>query len=444
MTCFLAEGQTQSRRGDWDRNGGPPKRVRREPLTLSAVGTAVVIGGLAGTAAGGLTSFVMSNSQQSKINQEIVNLGKRIGELSKSDQNQWSSQHSINMEFLTDRDDYVHQIEEALCSDSSTHTQNERVLERNNLKIQYHNALSTVISAITTRRITPVIIPISSLRKSLNTNGSLFKTDILAAYSLGQIHHTIYRLNESLVFHVILPTPIPKLYTLYKPFVLPQTEHDGVWKQKYLPDDCRLVLLQNTSRLISIAGWTKEYDLLILETESLNKTKVLTTESTISAPEHAHVPINTVYGSWKVCKSKFELYRWNSEYICNGKNYSTAKHPSQILLSPDIENSLLSSMKEYKRNSGDDKIRRLVESQEQAFSNRSKLVDAYMAQLESLVEATKEGSNLLNGFFNYILKLLPTNWANLIKTFLLVAGVVVVVPIVFLLLLITCKCLSLL
>ena len=67
-----------------------------------------------------------------------------------------------------------------------------------------------------------------------------------------------------------------------------------------------------------------------------------------------------------------------------------------------------------------------------------------MAQFESLVEATQEGSNLFNGFFIGILKLLPTNWANFIKTFLLVAGIIVAVPIIFLLLLITCKCMSLL
>ena len=66
-------------------------------------------------------------------------------------------------------------------------------------------------------------------------------------------------------------------------------------------------------------------------------------------------------------------------------------------------------MTEYKLNSGDDKILRLLESQEQAIANRSRLVAAYMAQLESLVEATKEGSNLFNGFFNGILKLLSTN-----------------------------------
>ena len=40
-------------------------------------------------------------------------------------------------------------------------------------------------------------------------------------------------------------------------------EHDGVWKQKLLPDESRLVLFENKSRLISIAGWTKENDLVI-------------------------------------------------------------------------------------------------------------------------------------------------------------------------------------
>ena len=39
----------------------------------------------------------------------------------------------------------------------------------------------------------------------------------------------------------------------------------------------------------------------------------------------------------------------------------------------------------------------------------SKLVDFYIAKLECLAEATKEGSNLFNKFFNEILKLLPTN-----------------------------------
>ena len=77
------------------------------------------------------------------------------------------------MEFFKYSDDFVHQIEVGLCSASSTYTQNKRVLQSNNLKIQYYNALSTVVSAITTRQITPEIIPISLLRKSLNTNQTL-------------------------------------------------------------------------------------------------------------------------------------------------------------------------------------------------------------------------------------------------------------------------------
>ena len=182
--------------------------------------------------------------------------------------------------------------------------------------------------------------------------------------------------------------------------------------------------------------------MVILKTESLNKTNDLTTESTIFASEYAHVSINTVYGAWTVSKSKFELYKWNFEYICNGQNYSIAKKPSQILLSPDIENSLLSPMTKYKRNNSDDKIRRLVESQEQQIANRSKLVDAYISQIERFFEATKKGSNLFNRFFNGIVKLLPTNSANFIKRFLLVVNIIIAVLIEFLLLLITCKCLS--
>ena len=210
-----------------------------------------------------------------------------------------------------------------------------------------------------------------------------------------------------------------------------------------MPDDCRLVLFENKFKVISILGWTKENDLVILETASLNKTNVLKTESIISATENAQVSINTVYGALTVCESKFELYRWDSKYSCSDKIYSTDDKRSQIIISSDSEHLLMSPMTEYKRNSGDEKIRRLVDLQEQAIANRSKLVDAYMAQLEILVEATNKGSNLFNVFFNRIVKLLPTNWAKFIKTFLLAAGIVVAVPIVFLMLLITCKCLSL-
>ena len=66
--------------------------------------------------------------------------------------------------------------------------------------MQYQNSLSAVVRAITTLRITQEIIPVSSLRKKLSVNGSLYENDILAAYSLGRIHNNIYRLDESLIF----------------------------------------------------------------------------------------------------------------------------------------------------------------------------------------------------------------------------------------------------
>ena len=67
-----------------------------------------------------------------------------------------------------------------------------------------------------------------------------------------------------------------------------------------------------------------------------------------------------------------------------------------------------------------------------------------MDQLKSLVEAIKEGSKLFNGFFDGILKLLPTSWATFVKTALLVATVVLGIPIVFVMIVLTFKCISLL
>ena len=104
------------------------------------------------------------------------------------------------------------------------HIHNERSLEMSNLHLQYRTSLSSVVNAITTRRITPEILPISSLKNTLNINNTLFEKDILTAYSLGRIHHNIYRLNENLVFFVVFPTPLAKIFRLYKPFVLPKKQ----------------------------------------------------------------------------------------------------------------------------------------------------------------------------------------------------------------------------
>ena len=89
-----------------------------------------------------------------------------------------------------------------------THTQNERILKESNLKMHYQNILSAVVCAITTRRITLEIIPVSSLRKKLSVNGFLYKNDILAAYSFNRINHNIYRLKKSLIFLIVFPIPL--------------------------------------------------------------------------------------------------------------------------------------------------------------------------------------------------------------------------------------------
>ena len=62
--------------------GKPAKRkIRRAPITLTAVAATVLIGAASGVAGNAITSFAVSSTQQSKINDEIANLGKLVGEL---------------------------------------------------------------------------------------------------------------------------------------------------------------------------------------------------------------------------------------------------------------------------------------------------------------------------------------------------------------------------
>ena len=73
-------------------------------------------------------------------------------------------------------------------------------------------------------------------------NGSLYKHDILTAYSLGRIHHKIYRLIESFIFLVIFHTPLPIIYRLYKPYVLPKLGERGDWIKSLFPIDVSLLV----------------------------------------------------------------------------------------------------------------------------------------------------------------------------------------------------------
>ena len=71
-------------------NQWPPRvrLFRKEPLTLYAVGAAVLISATSGAASGAVTSFAMSTSQQSKINDKITKLRTLVGQLNKIDQTQ--------------------------------------------------------------------------------------------------------------------------------------------------------------------------------------------------------------------------------------------------------------------------------------------------------------------------------------------------------------------
>ena len=145
------------------------------------------------------------------------------------------------MQLLKNLEEFSHRIEIALCSDSETHTQNERSMEMSNIRLQYRTTLSAVVTAITTRQITPEILPVSSLRKSLNIKNNLFENNILTSYSLIRIHHNIYCLNKSLMFLVVFLSSLAKICRLYKPFVIPRTIAEKQWKIKYFLNDVRLI-----------------------------------------------------------------------------------------------------------------------------------------------------------------------------------------------------------
>ena len=86
---FNEQGRYTSRRGNyWDKIGGPPRWFRKEPHTLSALGAAVLISTTNETEAGAITSFTMSNVQQTKVNEEVTKLSRLVGELGKIDQTQ--------------------------------------------------------------------------------------------------------------------------------------------------------------------------------------------------------------------------------------------------------------------------------------------------------------------------------------------------------------------
>ena len=426
---------------DWNKIGGPP-RFRREPVTLSAIGAAVLIGSVSGAVGGGIASFAMSNSQQSKINEEVAKLSTLVGELSKSDQNQWSNQQNINLEFLKDREDFVQRIEETLCSASATHTTNERILEKSSLKMQYQNSLSAVVHAITTRRITPEIIPVSSLRRKLSIPGSLYENDILSAYSLGRIHHNIYRLDESLIFLIVFLTPYSNVYTLYMPITLPIKADLNNWSKLSYPDQTRMIMFKNITYIISISGWTNQDQLVIFESDYL-KNNISSLTMSIPAPINNHFCQTTLYGMWTVCNQAVTLHKWETAYVCENINYTTPTNLESLSLIKNFDNERIIQQKHYKRSANSSNLNKLLDEQEELISNRSLKVKAMLDQINSLIAATKEGTGLFGDISNLLLNLLPTSWATTIKHLILIIAVIISLPIIFFVLLVSLRCIRL-
>ena len=71
--------------------------------------------------------------------------------------------------------------------------------------------------------------------------------------------------------------------------------------------------------------------------------------------------------------------------------------------------------------------------------NRSKLINQYMIRLQSLVSLTREGTNIFAEVMDTILNILPGNWGSTIKRVLLIITLIIIIPIVFVIGIITMK-----
>ena len=286
-------------------------------------------------------------------------------------------------------------MEEALCAASSTHSDNERLLEKNILKIyiifQYHNSLSAVVKAITSRKITPDIVSVNSLRSKLDIRDTIYEHDMLAAYSLGRIHNNIYRINENLLFLIIFPTPYPIVFDLYKPFSLPFKNFEN-WKMLSFSEDTRLINFKNRAYITSISGWSKEGHLVVIESENF-KNNLSGAELSVPAPVNNYFAMRTFFGIWSVCENFVKLWSWGSVYDCHGVNYTADELSVQLDIATMFDNSNLNFQYNFEKfYQNYSKFNMLLENQNSEISNRSLLVQSYINQLNNLIKATKEGS----------------------------------------------------
>ena len=78
-----------------------------------------------------------------------------------------------------------------------------------------------------------------------------------------------------MIFLVIVPTPLPITYRLYKPFVLPRLGIKGDYKKTMFPIYARLLVYQNKNYIIRTSGWTKESGIFILEIDLINNVSLV-------------------------------------------------------------------------------------------------------------------------------------------------------------------------
>ena len=105
----------------------------------------------------------------------------------------------------------------------------------------------------------------------------------------------------------------------------------------------------------------------------------------------------------------------------------------------NFDNSALLAQETYTHSDKQNNIKSLIEHQEMEIENRSKLINQYMIRLKSLVSLTREGTNIFTEVMDTILNILPGNWGSTIKRVLLIIALIIIIPIVFVIGIITMK-----
>ena len=105
-------------------------------------------------------------------------------------------------------------------------------------------------------------------------------------------------------------------------------------------------------------------------------------------------------------------------------------------------NSALLAQETYTHSEKQNNLKSLIKHQEKEIENRSKLINQYMIRLQSLVSLTREGNNIFIEVMDNILNILPCNWGSTIKRIRLIFAVFIIIPIVFVIGIITMKLLK--